>query len=341
MIPERESEQQESLSLTDAIREQADNPEHDFDDLPEVPKVPAEATPWEAPAWTQRWKPEARDALGRFASNPELKSYYDPLKSQLEEINKYTTQRDQEYADYRRRLDPVYQVLQPFEQRYALQGVPIHQGVQQLFQAAELLNTDPDTAFPWLAGAYRPRNPVEAINQLANAWGIDLNQALQDAPYVDPTVTALLSPLQQQVQQMQQAMYQQQQYAQQQQQNALVSEVSDFEAAKDENGNLLHPHFGEVLEDMVSLVQMGRAKDLAGAYQLATQYSPKLQQSQQATLAEKARQKAIQEATARTAAAEKSEKASRTVAGKSRGDNARLHVSLKEAYEKAAQELGE
>lgn len=341
MIPDESL--QEPLSLNDAIREShANEPDAPESLIGDVPVIPAEP-PWEAPAWTARWKDTARDSLGRFAQHPELKQYYDPLKSQLEEINSYTTRRDQEYAAYRNKLDPVYQVLQPFEQRYALQGIPIQQGVQQLFQAAELLNTDPDTAFPWLAGAYRPRNPLQAINQLAQSWGVDLGQALQEQPYIDPTVTALLSPLQQQVQQMREVLQrqEQQQYQAQvgyvqQQQHALVSEISDFEAAKDENGQLLHPHFAAVFDDMVKLVELGHAKDVPTAYKLAVQYSPQNQTS----LAEKARQKAIQSASARTAAAEKSERASRTVVGKSRSNAQELSMSLKEAFDKAEQQLG-
>jgi hypothetical protein len=332
-------DQQDALSLTDAIREShAELPETE---QPETlaPLVPAEPA-WEAPAWTQRWKPEARDALGRFASNPELKTYYDPLKSQLEEINSYQTRRDQEYADYRRRLDPVYQVLQPYEQRYALQGIPIQQGVQQLFQAAELLNTDPDMAFPWLAGAYRPRNPVEAINRLAQSWGIDLNQALQEQTYIDPTVTALLSPLQQQVQQLTQHIQQQQAGQQHQMQASLLQEISDFESAKDANGQPAHPLFADVFDDMIKAVNLGYAKNIGEAYEVASQINPQARERAQAGAAEAAKKKALDEAAARSGRAEKSERASRTVVGKSRNDSASLNMSIKEAFNQAEAQLG-
>ena len=333
----------ESLSLSDALAasRESESVSPEIEAAPEVaaPIVPAEA-PWEAPAWASRWKPEARDALGRFAQNPELKQFYDPLRAQLEETNGYVTKRDQEFADYRKRLDPVYSILQPYEQRYRLQGQSLEQGVSQLFEAAELLGSNPDAAFPWLAGTYRPRDPQSAINQLAQQWGVDLNSVLSEQPYIDPTITSLLTPLQQQVQQLTQRLTQQDQQSQYQNQQALVSEISDFEAAKDDNGQLLHPHFAAVFDDMTALVNMGRAKDLPTAYKLATQFNPELQSKQQEQLAASARQKAIEEATARTVAAEKSEKASRTVVGKSRSGNQALSMSLREAFDKAEAQHG-
>jgi hypothetical protein len=329
------------VSLSDGITAA----ESEFDDLDtgadeSAELLPAE-TPWEAPSWAAHWKHEARDALGRFASHPELKTQYTPIQKQIEEIYADKTRREQEAAEYRKRTDPLWNVVQPFEQRYALQGIPVHQGVQQLFQAAELLNTNPDQAFPWLAGSYRPQNPQEALMRLAQSWGVDLNAAMQEQPYIDPTVTALLNPLQQQVQQLQQAIGQQQAAQQHQQHNALVSEISDFEAAKDENGKPLHPHFATVFDDMVALVKMGRATDLDTAYRMAVQFSPQLQTQSQGEAAEAARKKALQQAAARTAAAEKSEVASRTVAGKSQNRNQQMHLSIKDGIAKAAAELGD
>lgn len=327
------------VSLSEAIG----NAELEFEDLDSGDEQQLESAEpsWEAPSWASRWKPEARDALGRFAKHPELGTYYEQLRPQLEETNAYITRRDQEYADYKRRTDPLWSVVQPFEQRYALQGIPLHQGVSQLFQAAELLNTNPDQAFPWLGSSYRPRNPQDALVKLAQSWGVDLTSALAEAPYIDPTVTALLTPLQQEMQQMRSFLSQQQAASVQQQHAALVSEISDFEAAKDDKGKPLHPHFAAVFDDMVALVQMGRAKDLNSAYSMAVQFNPNLQQQVQGEAAEAARKRALREAETRTAAAEKSEIASRKVAGKTQGRAQQMHLSLKEGIARAAAELGD
>lgn len=340
-------EPQETLSLADALAASRDS-EGSTEQTPEVaaaPEVAAPAIPvapaWEAPAWTNRWKPEARDALGRFASHPELKAHYDPIKSQIEEMYGYTTKRDQEFAAYRQRLDPLNQVLQPYEQRYALQGIPLHQGVQQLMQYADLLSTNPDQAYDLLAGSYKPNDAQAAINLLARKWGVDVGALSQEQSYVDPSIQALIGPLQQRVESLQQTLTQQQAGQQHQQQQALVTEISDFEVAKDENGQSKHPHFAAVFEDMVRLVQMGHAKDVPTAYRLACQYNPQVQETQRAELAEKARQKAIADAARSTAATEKSESASRNVQGKARGNsNQRMGVSLREGFDQAEQTLG-
>jgi hypothetical protein len=347
MVPDQD-DQQDTVALADALRESYDAiPENKDTPLaaniaqppagaaPIVPPAGAEK-PWEAPGWAARWKPEARDALGRFASNPEFKPHFDVLQKQLEEINGYNTRRDQEFSGYRGKLDPVYQVLAPYEQRYALQGMSLQQGVQQLMQSAEFLAQSPDEAFPWLASTYAPSNPAQTLSSLAQAWGVDLNSL--DQPYVDPTVSALLNPLQQQVQSLTQQLWQQQAGQSYQQQSALIQEISAFEEAKDANGQLLHPHFRDVFDDMMKAINMGYATNVAGAYEIATQINPQVRASAQSGAAEAARKKALEEAAARTAAAEKAENASRSVIGKGKGKGSNA-ISLREAFNEAEAQL--
>ena len=302
-----------------------------------TPLIPAEA-PWEAPSWTQRWKPEARDALGRFAANPELKPHFDPLLKQLEGTNGYITQKEQEFSDYRKRVDPLYDVVKPYEQRYALQGMTVQQGVGQLLQLADFVSTNPDDAFPWLSQTYRPKDPSKVLASLAQQWGADLTQVGYEQPYVDPTVTALLNPLQQKVQHFEQMFQQQQAREQQQQQASVLQEITAFESAKDDTGNLLYPHFRDVFDDMLQLVELGRAQDIKSAYELATRVKPSIQEKTIAQRMEAAQKKAIEEAAARTAEANKAQTASRSIGGKNRSP-ANDTTSLLEAFEKAEASL--
>ena len=304
----------------------------------DAPTPIPEEKPWEAPPWTQKWKPEARDALGRFASNPEYRAHLTPILGQVEEMNKYTTQRDQEYADYKKRLDPLYDVIKPYEQRYALQGMSLNQGVQQLFQVAELLAAKPDEAFPWLAQTYRPQDANKALSSLAQHWGVDLTQLGYEQPYVDPSVTALLNPLQQQVQQMQGYFQQQQAHQRQQQEASVLQEITAFESALDDNGKPLYPHFRDSFNDMLFLVETGKAQDLKSAYELATKFNPAIQEKRIAELTEAAQKKAIEEAAARTAEANKAENASRKIGGKTKSQGDVL--SLREGYDRAKASLG-
>lgn len=347
MVPDHD-DQQDTVPMNDALRESFDKAAEATPEVasPEakaapdaVPVVPAEK-PWEAPGWASRWKPEARDALGRFASHPELKQHFDPLQKQIEELYGYNTRRDQEFAGYRQRTDPIWQVLEPYEQRYALQGMSLQQGIQQLFQSAEFLARSPDEALPWLASAYKPSNPSQTLSALAREWGVDVNAL--DTPYIDPTVTALLTPLQQQVQQLNQQITQQQAAQQQAQQAALVQEIDAFETAKDANGQALHPHFRDVFDDMLKAINLGYANSVADAYKMACDINPAVRERAQSAAAEAARKKAMEEAAARTAAAEKAETASRTVTGKAKGQANRyrnLSDALREAARNAESEL--
>lgn len=331
------------LDQQDPLREAFDSAEKELstqDDVitKDAPAPIPDEKPWEAPAWTQKWKPEARDALGRFASNPEYRSHLTPLLGQLEETNKYVTQRDQEYADYRKRLDPLYEVMKPYEQRYALQGMSLNQGVQQLFQVADYLSTSPDQAFPWLAQNYRPQDANKAIAALAEKWGVDITQVGYEQPYVDPSVSALLNPLQQKVQQFEQMFQQQQAQQTQAQQASVLQEITAFESAQDDNGQPLHPHFRDVYDDMLVLVEMGKAQDLKSAYELATRFNPAIQEKTMAQKVADAQKQALEAAAARTAEANKAETASRKIGGKTRSQGDVL--SLREGYEKAKASLG-
>lgn len=313
-------------------------PEVTSDITKEAPVPIPEEKPWEAPDWTKKWKPEARDALGRFASNPEFKPHLAHLVDQIGETNKYTTQRDQEYADYRKRLDPLYETVKPYEQRYALQGMTVQQGIGQLLELADFIGKDPDAAFPWLAQTYRPKDANKALATLAQHWGADLQQVGYEQPYIDPTVSALLTPLQQEMQQMRGYFQQQQAQQQQAQQASVLQEISAFETAKDDTGQPLYPHFRECFDDMLQLVEMGRAQDLKSAYELATRYNPAIQEKTMAQRIEAAQKKAIEEAAARTAEANKAETASRKIGGKTKSQNDEL--TTREAYESAKRELG-
>lgn len=298
-------------------------------ELPVVPEVPA----WEAPSWTSRWKPEARDALGKFASNAEYKSSFDPLFKQLEETNGYITRTQQEHSDYKRRVDPLYDIVRPYEQRYALQGMTTSQGIGQLLQVAELLAEKPDEAFPWLAGNYKPQDANKALASLAQQWGVDLQEVGYNQPYEDPSVAAL----KQQINQMSGYLQAQQGQQQQAQENAALQEVIAFESAVDETGNLLYPHFRDCFDDMLAIVQMGKAQDLKGAYDLATRYNSDIQEKTMTQRLEAAQKKALEEAAARTAQSNKAENASRTIGGKTKSQNDTL--TLREAFNKANSQL--
>ena len=96
--------------------------------------------------------------------------------NQWKESQGYITKRDQEFADYRKTRDPIYDRIAPYEQYWAQQGMSAEAGVSQLLSYAQALATDPQAMIP----------------KLAQMYGVDLHSLVAEQPYVDPLVLGLL-----------------------------------------------------------------------------------------------------------------------------------------------------
>jgi hypothetical protein len=292
--------------------------------------------PWDTPGWAKMWKEEPRKALEHLWANEQTRGLYDKLRPELDGAYSYIGRLQNEFGQMRQRMAPVSQLLSKYEPQYRLQGMTLEQGLGQLFEVAERLAVDPDNTFPYLASSYRPQNAQAAIAKLAEAWGVDITDVVRETPYVDPEVL--------QLRQQMAALREQQEYAQMGQRNALRSEVvkqlEAFEQAKDESGELLHPHFTEVFELIPRIFGAGMADTLEKAYQTAVQVHPTLGAKVQEAKLEAARKKAIDEAKARTEAAEKAERASRNFAGKGgKPSTAKRGMSLDDAFNAARSAL--
>ena len=146
----------ENDSLSAAIETAAkDAPEEKIDHLPADTNAAADAAevekPWEAPGWSKRWKEPSRKALEALHAHQEARAHLDPLLKELDETYSYVGRRDNEFAQYRRQLDPIAEVIAPYVQQYQLQRMSPQQGLQQLFATADSLRSNPDQTFPWLA----------------------------------------------------------------------------------------------------------------------------------------------------------------------------------------------
>lgn len=272
--------------------------------LPAVADLPA----LEAPAM---WKAPHRDLFGRFATKgPEYRELLTGWQEQWKESEGHLTRKQQEFADFQRRADPVLQVLQPYEQYWAQQGLSPAQGVTQIMSYANALASDP-------AGTLR---------QLADMYGVDLQQLVADAPYVDPQIAAL----ERRLAAFEQDRQTQGQQHQQQLHNRVAQEIQAFQEAKDEQGNPKAPHFDRVFDRMLGLARGGLAQNIQQAYEMAVSLDAELQ-------AEISQKRAADEAAAQALAAKKAVEASRTVQGKSTTDGPPPGVSLRDEL---AQQLG-
>lgn len=303
------------------------------DGKPALPSAPAQA--WEPPGWAKNWKEPSRKALEQLYANEANRPHWDPIQKELDGAYGYIGRRDQEFAQYRNKLDPVWETVAPLEQIYGLQGMSLQQGLGQLIQAGQFLAAQPDDAFPYFAQSYRPNEPAKVLQALAKQWGADISQLGQDAPYVDPQISAILTPLQQEVQALKQQQYQARMMQQQQYQRGLLSHVEQFENAKDESGNPLYPHYERVADKMIGILNGKLAESLEDAYEMAVNLDKEL-------AAEIAQKRAQEEAAARQAAAEKAIGASKTVAGKGKpAPSEKRAKSIAEAVRMARAERGD
>ena len=263
---------------------------------PIIPELPA----LEAPAmWSQQYK----ETFGQIAGNPDQRAHAEAWLNQWKESQGYITRRDQEFADYRKRLDPIYERIAPYEGYWRMQGMDASQGVTQLLSYAEGLANDPASMIP----------------QLAQLYGVDLQQLVQEQPYVDPEVQALKQQLQE-LQQAQQNGVQQQQH---QLHSRMVQEVQTFASSTDEQGQPLYPHFDRLFPRMLGLANGQIASNIQDAYEMALSLDKELQ-------AEVTQQRAQTNAAARANEANKALGASRTVKSKSVAEGAPPERSIRD-----------
>lgn len=151
----------------------------------------------------------------------------------------------QKAASSIRYSDQIKDLLNPFREQMQLAGIDDVTAISKLVAAQALLE----------------RSPKEGIKHLAKSYGVDLDAIeYDDTDYdeVDPKIAALEAK----IAQMEKGMTE----------NSLsahTAKIEEFASAVDDSGKLLHPHFEEVYDDMVTLVKSRVATDIDSAYQKA------------------------------------------------------------------------
>jgi hypothetical protein len=290
------------------------------------------------PGWAKRWKEPSRKALEALYQREDVVPHWEAIQSELDETYQYFGKQGQEYGEYRKRADPILSIASKYEPQYRIQGMTLEQGVGQLFQAAEYLATNPDEALPWLAANYSPRDAAAVVRNLAQAWGVDLAQASQDAPYVDPTIQQMVTPLQQQLQAVQEQLMWRDQQERERTRHAVVEQISRFEDATDASGQPLYPHLRRVFPAMAQAFKAGFVNDLASAYQFAVRNDPELGQEIEQQRLEEARKRALEEAAARSEQTAAAKAASRNIGGKGIANDGgkKRRLSISDAIKQAA-----
>lgn len=252
---------------------QGDPNQQPFGDQPPAGIAPPEFQEIEAPAF---WKPGARDAWKALQAYREGAPHLKAIHEQWLETQKHFTQHQQQFSEFRRNFEPIGQFLQPYAQQWARDGMGPLEGLRQIMS--------------WRDGLLQ--DPKGTILELARSLGVDLAQATEDQPWVDPVTQAL----QDRVNQAEAKLRQFEESGIQQQQQAVFAQVEAFKNQTDAQGNLLHPFLDQqVLNDMLHFYSTGRAKDPETAYRMAVQYSPEYQQHAAAEADRKAREQAAQQ----------------------------------------------
>lgn len=302
----------------DAPEPPADDPESlEVDPVPAPEDDPAPApTILEAPS---NWSQEHRDV---FAALAELEdkglAAQQFLIDRHKEMEGEATRKFQEAADLRKEteslsaLAPVAELLAPFQQVLAQSGQTPESLIQHYISVDQQLSN----------------NPAQAIAQLASQYGVDLAtlQATENVQ-TDPNVARLeqqLNGLQQQIQQTQEA-------EAQQRQTEILNEIDAFSQQKTEAGELAHPHFEEVYEDMTLLAQVqksqGKNPSLSDLYETACRMNTAVNEKIQAAQREAAEKDRLEAARQKAA---KAKQASKTVDGTPSGASPSESLSLRD-----------
>lgn len=263
--------QNEELTLNEELS-QALNDEQPIEEVVESQQETEVLEPLAAPEFYTKEHKEIFSKLNDIEGGRDIQEGW---------INQYNETQDfiknnQKEADLWKKEQETYnqyqQAVQPMLQEWQMQGVHPALKMAQYVAYEQQLKQDPQGT----------------LLKLAESYGVDLNEALAEQPYVDSTVRTLQQQNSQLQQAQQQQAYQMQQWQEQQKQEKILSEISSFQSQKDSAGNLVNAHFDIVQDDMATLINMGKADTIQDAYNIAIKYNDKVQQAtQQEQLAKK------------------------------------------------------
>lgn len=263
---------EEAVSLTDALAQQYDaqlenDPKRE---VPEAGDIQPEAEPQiEALTAPEHWPKDRQEA---FSSVP--RNIQDIWLAREKEVDQGFKSRGDELRDVKSRLDQYETVVGPLRQSLQLQGMNEHQWLGQMAAYTTALQND----------------PAGVIRAVANQYGVDLTSLGGGSDeFVDPQIKALTDQITELKQQLSQTVQTQTQSVQQQH----VQAIEAFRDQKDTEGNLLHPHFDALTQDITVLAQGYRASGqqpppLAELYTAALRMHPELTEAERQAAAEAA-----------------------------------------------------
>ena len=245
-LPEAPAEKMEE------VQKEEDQPEETEEGVEEE-QVEEKAPELEALTAPKHWPKEEQEIFNAWDANVQHQ-VMDRYKAMEGDYTKKT----QALAKYKKRNESLDEIYGPFRDDFQRAGMDEVAATRQLLAAHKYLREDPQQALKWLAQSY----------------GVDLKAVNDDTAIEDEYADPQMKAMQQQIAQLQGTITNQQQQAQNMQKQEVQAMIDNFQTAKDADGNLKHPHFDVVQNQMSGLISSGVAKDIESAYEMAVYANP-------------------------------------------------------------------
>lgn len=185
---------------------------------------------------------QAIDAPATFTK--EQKEFFKTLPPQtrsellrLEQSRQsYITDRQREIEGYKTRYSEIDQAIKPIERELDLQGQTPGQYLRQMIAADKMI----------------AENPRGALRQMAQNLGLTADDIFgndDDGDYEQPRNNPEIEALKREISILRQSENQRQDASYSQAVNNLKTTITNFSEARAQDGTLLRPHFGEMLQD--------------------------------------------------------------------------------------------
>ena len=237
----------------------------------------------------EHWPAPVRESFAKLAEMGDAGiAAQKTMLDQVKELERGANEKFSEAATARKVSERFNELVQPFKQAWALQGVDEYQGVGQLLAYYRGLS----------------EQPVETLRYLAQQFGVEdqlfprqYDKGAQDTS--NPEIAEVRREIQND-------RAQRQAEEAQRVQNQRVAEISAFKDAKGADGKLLHPHMDAVLPAMIQLAHgaraMGKVPELKDLYEQAVRMDPTLSKAPTPKPAETVADRARRAQRARSAA---------------------------------------
>lgn len=244
-----------------------------------------------------------RDESGKFVKPPEEAE--ESLEAEVKPIEEKPARKPpsswkKEAQDIYSKLDPLAQDEIDRREQDFHKGLETYKSKAQIYDQLERVlapyqsnlqaaNAHPLDAINYFFGLDNvlrngsPQQKTALVQEIMQRAGVTLD-GIQQAPQIDPNLTAV----QQQVQNLTRQLQQRDQMSQQAEMAQLNSEIAKFSEGKE--------HFETVRQDMSALLQSGRAQGLEDAYEMAVWANPITRAALQAKQQEEQRQETARKA---------------------------------------------